>query len=60
MRQYPEWLDSYSAMDYPSQPPFETFINYQSLFIQYQTDIWDVREEYLLSNIDYQYETSFA
>ena len=55
--QYPHWMDPYSAMDYPSQPGFETFRAWQGLFIGYQTDIWDIRDEYLASNENIHYET---
>lgn len=60
MSKYPEWIDTFSAMDYPSQPAFETFRNWISLYIGHQTDISDVRQEFLLSNDDPDTETSFS
>ena len=60
MAQYPAWIDTFSAMDYPSQPGFETFRNWTSLYISHQTDIWDVRDEFLLSKDNPELETSFA
>ena len=60
MAQYPEWIDKFSDMDYPSQQGFETFRNRSSLYISHQTDIWDVRGEFLLSYVDPKLETSFA